>query len=58
MSTELKYQTVTFTLFAVILILWLKALVLQEQSLIIPIIGTSTQLAWLIYILLKIISDK
>lgn len=53
MSTELKYHTVTFTLFAVTLILWLKALVLQEQSLTIPIIGTSTQLAWLIYILLK-----
>jgi hypothetical protein len=53
MRTEIKYHRVTLTLLAITLILWIKALVLKEQSLIVPIIGTSTQLAWLIYILLN-----
>ncbi len=52
MSTELKHG-VTFTLFAIILILWIEDLVSREPTFGIPIVVTSMLLVWLIYMLIN-----
>lgn len=49
----MKKLIITLILFLVSMFLWLKAVILQEKDLTIPIIATSMQIIWFFYILYR-----
>ena len=49
----MKNLIITLVLFLTSMFFWLKAVILQEKDLLIPIISTSIQIIWFFYILYR-----